>query len=52
MPECPYKDFRGNAEYMEKFGFIEKNGGYYYTKADGTAVLRGVIIQQATAVSL
>ncbi|EKC49163.1 hypothetical protein LEA_18533, partial [human gut metagenome] len=23
---------------MEKFGFIEKNGGYYYTKADGTAV--------------
>lgn len=38
MPECPYKDFRGNAEYMEKFGFIEKNGGYYYTKADGTAV--------------
>lgn len=38
MPECPYKDFRGNAEYMEKFGFIEKNGGYYYTKSDGTAV--------------
>lgn len=38
MPECPYKDFRGDAEYMEKFGFIEKNGGYYYTKPDGTAV--------------
>ena len=38
MPECPYKDFRGNAEYMDKFGFSEKNGGYYYTKSDGTAV--------------
>lgn len=38
MPDCPYKDFRGNAEYMEKFGFIEKNGGYYYMKSDGTAV--------------
>lgn len=36
--DCPLKDFRGNAEYMEKFGFIEKDGGYYYTKSDGTAV--------------
>lgn len=36
--DCPMKDFRGIPEYMEKFGFIEKNGGYYYTKSDGTAV--------------
>lgn len=36
--DCPMRDFRGNAKYMEKFGFIEKNGGYYYTKSDGTAV--------------
>lgn len=37
--DCPMRDFRGDAEYMEKFGFIEKNGGYYYKKSDGTAVL-------------
>ena len=36
--DCEMRDFRGNAEYMEQFGFIEKNGGYYYTKPDGTAV--------------
>lgn len=36
--DCAMKDFRGDAEYMEQFGLIEKNGGYYYTKSDGTAV--------------
>ncbi len=36
--DCPMKDFRGEAEEMEAHGFIEKNGAYYYTKPDGTAV--------------
>lgn len=36
--DCAMKDFRGDAEYMEQFGLIEKNGGWYYTKPDGTAV--------------
>ncbi len=36
--DCPMKDFRGEKEYMEDFGMIEKNGGWYYTKPDGTAV--------------
>lgn len=36
--ESPYKDFRCDIEYMEKNGFIEKNGGYYYIKSDNTAV--------------
>ncbi len=34
----PYRDFRHDSQYREKFGFIEKNGGYYYIKSDGTAV--------------
>ena len=36
--DSPYKDFRHDAKYREKFGFIEKDGGYYYIKSDGTAV--------------
>ncbi len=36
--DCPMKDFRGEKEYMEGFGMIEINGGWYYTKPDGTAV--------------
>lgn len=36
--DCPMKDFRGEREYMEEFGMIEKNDGWYYTKPDGTAV--------------
>lgn len=38
MFECPMNDFRGEKEYMEEFGMVEKNGGWYYTKPDGTAV--------------
>lgn len=34
----PYSDFRNDAKYREEFGFIEKNGGYYYIKSDNTAV--------------
>ena len=36
--DCKMKDFRGEKEYMEDFGMIEKNDGWYYTKPDGTAV--------------
>lgn len=36
--DSPMIDFRGEKEYMEDFGMIEKNGGWYYTKPDGTAV--------------
>lgn len=36
--DSPYKDFRYDAEYREKFGFIERNGGYYYIKPNNTAV--------------
>ena len=36
--DCPMKDFRGNTEYMKEFGMIHKNGGWYYTKPDDTAV--------------
>ncbi len=37
--DCPMKDFRGDTVYMKEFGMTEKNGGWYYTKPDGTAVL-------------
>ncbi len=36
--DSPYKDFRHDAEYREKFGFIKRNDGYYYIKPDNTAV--------------
>ena len=36
--DCPMKDFRVDTEYMKEFGMKEKNGGWYYTKPDGTAV--------------
>jgi|GEM_PF-778378 hypothetical protein len=36
--DCPTRDFRGDTEYMKEFGMIHKNGGWYYTKPDGTAV--------------
>ncbi len=38
LSDCPYKDFRGDEDYMKEFGFIEKNGGYYYIKPNNTAV--------------
>ena len=34
----PYLDYRTTEESLKEFGCIEKNGGYYYTKPDGTAV--------------
>lgn len=36
--DSPMMDFRGEKKYMEDFDMIEKNGGWYYTKDDGTAV--------------
>lgn len=36
--DSPYKDFRHDAEYREKCGFIKRNDGYYYIKPDNTAV--------------
>ena len=36
--DTEYKDMRCLEEDMERNGFIYKNGGWYYTKPDGTAV--------------
>lgn len=36
--DTPYFDFRGFDGEKERLGYTHKNGGWYYTKNDGTAV--------------
>ena len=37
-PEMPFKDIRDDEELMKEKGLIQQDGGWYYTKPDGTAV--------------